>query len=184
MKSENRNKAICILCLEIIDEIIDTAENITYRCPNCNFEWEYELKTNSFFLNQLLKLIKLYTNNEISIDTIKLAIDNWINELDLSIQSSNIKINIPVPSVIKKAIDYSISSLTNLKNFLKSINIDNIKDYNLNDFIKKDELVLEVFNELFKLLNKINTDKYYLLEQYRKEKINIENIKIEEIDYE
>jgi hypothetical protein len=184
MKSENRNKAICILCLEIIDEIIDTAENITDRCPKCNFEWEYDLKTNSFFLNQLLKLIKLYTSNEISINTIKLAIDNWINELDLSIQSSNIKINIPIPSVIKKAIDYSILSLTKLKSALESINIENLKESVLNDVIKNDELTLKVFKQISKLLKRINNDKYYILEQYKKEKIDIENINIEEINYE
>jgi hypothetical protein len=176
----NENNNICIFCLELTNKI----ENNRYSCLNCNFNWEYELESNSSFLNQLLKLIKPSTNNEISTDTIKLAIDNWINELDLSIQSSDIKINIPIPSVIKEAIDHSISSLTNLKYTLESINIYNIKESDLNEVIKKDELALKTFNKLQELLKKINNDKYYILEEYRKEKIDIENIKIEEIDYE
>ncbi len=174
------DNAICILCLELINK----EEDNRYFCPNCEFSWEYKLDSNSPFLNQFLKLIEMYKSNNITQDIIELAIDNWINELDLSIQDSNLKINIPIPKVLQKAINYSLSSLKKLKNSLEKIDINNIDSYDFKDVKKEDELTLKVYNEIKKLLDKINTDKYYLLEQYRKEKIDIENIKIEEIDYE
>ncbi|MCX7870727.1 MAG: hypothetical protein N2485_04030 [bacterium] len=176
MSSEN----ICILCTNLIE----IEEDDTFYCADCNFRWEYKLKGNSPFLNQLLKLIELYNNNETSIDLVHIALSNWINELDLSIQDSNTRINIPFPSIIKKAIKYSLLSLKDLKNSLENIDIEKIKEFNFQDIIKNDEKVLKVFNQVFKLLNKIQDDKYYILQEYRKEKIEIENIKIEELDYD
>lgn len=175
-----KDNVICILCLELINK----EEDNKYFCPSCEFRWEYKLPSNSPFLNQLLELIEIYKSNKTTQDTIELAINNWINELELSIQDSNIKINIPIPKVLQKAINYSLSSLTKLENSLKKINISNIDSYDFKDIIKEDELTLKVYNETQKLINRINTDKYYLLGEYRKEKIDIENIKIEEIDYE
>ncbi len=174
------NENICILCLNLIE----IKENNIFFCSNCNFEWEYKLKDNSPFLNQLLKLIELYNNNEISLDLIKTAIDNWINELDLSIEDSNKKINIPIPSVIEKGIKYSLSSLKKLKSSLENIDVEKIRGFNFQDTIEKDKNTIKIFDQISKLLNKLNQDKYYILQEYRKEKIELENIKIEELDYD
>lgn len=161
----------CIVCLEIINENI---------CTNCNIEYSFEHEENTPFYNQLSTLIEIG-----EINLAKIAIENWIEEIEITLESS--KIQIPLLTDIEYYINMINSKMINIKDILSKM-IDQIEN---NEFVRqtmqelsiREKEISELLLNLRSLENKINNQEY-LYSEIKKSGIDIDYLAEKIISYQ
>ncbi|MCS6955090.1 MAG: hypothetical protein NZM44_01885 [Candidatus Calescibacterium sp.] len=153
----------CILCLQIFDQ---------NACTNCNINYDFNYQINSPFFNQLVSLI-----NQEEIELSIIAIKNWIEEIDITLELS--KANIPLLPDIEYYRNLINNTLEKIVQILSEISRNLERNMSVDEEINKlsqEEIQLMEWMSILQQLEKQIKDSEYLHSQIKKSGLDIDYI--------